>query len=234
MEQPATSIKAGFRTLLHNPKRMRGFTKAERVAIKKASESGVVQDVVRTFGSRLIPIVTGASGAGLGGTAAATVGSTASRGIGARIQMDKAQEVAELVASGGKARAKPSLTPQQTQRQATASLVAARSMPDLENNVEQPKAISAPKKSALFEKIRAQRAKAKSTPSNDENINILSGFLPKQSARRLAKLNSKSPNIKASKIFKEAAKENPEIFFKEDGRSRTISEVYNALTAGDF
>jgi hypothetical protein len=101
MEQPATGIKSGFRALLANPKRLRGFTPAERKAMKKASESGFLQDITRTFGSRLVPIVTGASGGGLGGTAAATLGSTASRGVGARIQADKAREVAEIIARGG-------------------------------------------------------------------------------------------------------------------------------------
>ena len=109
MEQPATAIKTGFRTLLNNPKRMRGFTKEEREAIKRASQSGVVQDVFRTFGSRLIPIVTGASTGGLGQTAAATLGSTASRSIGARIQADKAREVAEIVAGGSRRTSTPSL-----------------------------------------------------------------------------------------------------------------------------
>lgn len=101
MEQPATALKSGFRTLLNNPKRLRGFTEAEKKAIKRASESGVVQDIFRTFGSRLIPIVTGASTGGLGSTAAATLGSTASRSVGARIQADKAREVAETIARGG-------------------------------------------------------------------------------------------------------------------------------------
>lgn len=101
MEQPATAIKSGFRTLLNNPQRMKGFSKAEQEAIRKASQSGVVQDVFRLFGSRLVPIITGASTGGLGATAAATAASTASRGIGARIQVDKANALADLVASGG-------------------------------------------------------------------------------------------------------------------------------------
>ena len=100
--QPATTLKTGFQTLRDNPKRLKSFTKDEREAIKRAAESGVTTDVFRVFGSRLMPIITGATTGGLGTTAAATLGSTASRGIGARLQADRAREVAEIVASGGR------------------------------------------------------------------------------------------------------------------------------------
>jgi len=105
MEQPATGIKSGFRTLYNNPSRMRGFTATERNAIKKAAESGIVSDIIRTAGSRLVPIVAGASGGGLGATAAATAGSIAARGLGARMQIGKANQVADIIARKGAAEA---------------------------------------------------------------------------------------------------------------------------------
>lgn len=113
MEQPATGIKSGFRTLLANPKRMRGFTEDERKAIEKAANTGVLQDVFRMFGSRLVPIGATVAGGGLGPAAAATALSTASRGAGAKMQVNKAAEVANIIANGGKAPVKqigPSLT----------------------------------------------------------------------------------------------------------------------------
>lgn len=99
-EQPATSIKAGFRTLLANPKRMRGFTKSERTAIKNAAETGVVTDVIRSFGSRLIPIVTAATTGSVGATATASAGSLASRGAATRLQLNRANKIAEAILEG--------------------------------------------------------------------------------------------------------------------------------------
>lgn len=97
-DQPATAIKTGFRTLYNNPNKMRGYSDAERQAIKKAAETGVVSDLLRTAGSRLVPIVAGASTGGLGTTAAAAAGSMASRGIAARMQVGRAENAARAVA----------------------------------------------------------------------------------------------------------------------------------------
>lgn len=110
MEQPATSIKSGFNTLLNNPKRMRGYTPEERELIKKAAKTGMFQDVLRMFGSRLVPIGAGVSGGGLGGTAAATAISAGSRNAGARMQVNKAAKLAEAVANGG-VKPQPKLPP---------------------------------------------------------------------------------------------------------------------------
>lgn len=97
-DQPATAIKTGFRTLYNNPNKMRGYSAAEKEAIKKAAESGVLTDLLRTAGSRLIPIVAGASGGGVGTTAAAQMGSMASRGAATRTQLGKANKVARAIA----------------------------------------------------------------------------------------------------------------------------------------
>ena len=98
MEQPATAIKTGFRQLLNNPKRLRGYTDKEKALIKKASQSGNVLDVVRSLGSRLNVITGIASGnpvqAGL-----SMAGSTASRGLGVKLQTNKALDVANEIAS---------------------------------------------------------------------------------------------------------------------------------------
>lgn len=103
MDNPAQGIKSGFRTLLNNPKRLRGFSKAEQEAIKNAAESGVVTDLLRTAGSRLVPIIAGTTSGGLGTTATATAASLASRGAATRVQLGKAKTLADLIAAGGEA-----------------------------------------------------------------------------------------------------------------------------------
>jgi len=96
-DNPATSIKTGFRTLAMNPKRMRGYTPEEAKLIENAAKSGVTTDLLRTFGSRLLPIVVGGAGGGLGATAAASAGSIASRGIASSMQAKRGEKVAREI-----------------------------------------------------------------------------------------------------------------------------------------
>lgn len=98
-DNPATAIKNGFRTLASNPNKMRGFSEMERIAIKKAGQGGPVQDVFRTFGSRLMTIATPFTGAGLGGTAAVAAANMASRGVAEKLAATKAADVARAIAS---------------------------------------------------------------------------------------------------------------------------------------
>lgn len=97
MDQPANGIKSGFRTLLNNPKRMRGFTTKEEVAaIKDAAKSGVIGEALRIPGSRLFPITSAAVGTlggplgGLASTIAAGTASGVSRSLRERYQFGKA------------------------------------------------------------------------------------------------------------------------------------------------
>lgn len=90
-DNPATSIKTGFRTLLENQKRIGGYSPEERQIMKNIATSNAGLDILRTFGSRLMGIVSGATGAGVGGTAAAQGISMASRGAATAMQMNKAQ-----------------------------------------------------------------------------------------------------------------------------------------------
>jgi hypothetical protein len=74
-DNPATSIKNGFRTLARNKKRMRGYTKKERRLIEKTAKSGVVSNTLRTVvGSRLLS-------AGFGFALGGTAGGLASVGV---------------------------------------------------------------------------------------------------------------------------------------------------------
>lgn len=62
MDNPATAIRTGMRTLANNPARFNGFSTQEKALIIKASKSGIVPDALKTLGSKLNPIVALASG----------------------------------------------------------------------------------------------------------------------------------------------------------------------------
>lgn len=99
IDNPATAIKTGFRALLSNPKRARGFTLKEKALMRKAAKTGAVSDTLRVMlGSRFIPIFTAATGGGLGQTAAATAGSIATRGITNRAAAGRAAAVTKEIA----------------------------------------------------------------------------------------------------------------------------------------
>lgn len=106
MEQPATGLRTGFRTLLNNPNRMRGYTPQEAKAIADAAKTGIVGNMFRVFGSGLVPIgagVAGATGGPLGSIVSGTAGygiQQGSKAIGQAMQMAKANKAADLVAGG--------------------------------------------------------------------------------------------------------------------------------------
>jgi len=98
MDNTATGIKNGFRTLSNNPSRMRGYSKETQLAIKKAAESGVISDGLRTIlGSRLIAGLMGAAGGGFTGAVASQAVSASSRGLAAKMQMGKAEKVLRTI-----------------------------------------------------------------------------------------------------------------------------------------
>lgn len=109
MQVPATGIKTGFRTLLRNKSRMRGFSTAERKAIEKAAKTGIVTDVLNVAGSRLGPMMTGVGVGvgtgnpivGLGAALASQAGSSIARKGAYAIQSGKAQKALEKVALQG-------------------------------------------------------------------------------------------------------------------------------------
>lgn len=102
MENPATAIKSGFRTLLNNPQRLRGYSKTEIEAMKEAVNTGFVTDTLKgIFGSRLMGVIGGAAHGPLTGVAGA-ITSAASRGLAEKVQVGKAIKAAEMVATQGK------------------------------------------------------------------------------------------------------------------------------------
>lgn len=94
---PDQAIRSGFSALYRNPARMRGFSLEERAAIKKAAESGVVGDLLGIVGSRLGPIISYASGAGLGADAASAGASIAARGARSAVAVGRAKNAANMV-----------------------------------------------------------------------------------------------------------------------------------------
>jgi len=100
-DNPATALRSGFRTLANNPSKLRGFSKTERVAIKKAAKTGVVTDTLRIMGSRLLPIGAIATGGGVGGATATQLGSISARSLAGKAQAKKAEKVLQTIYSGG-------------------------------------------------------------------------------------------------------------------------------------
>lgn len=100
-QNPATSIKTGFRTLLTNPNRIKGYSTAERKAIKAAAESGNMQDILHTFGSRLVTVGATVAGGGPAGMVASYAAPAAIRSLAEKMAMNKADKVADLIAGVG-------------------------------------------------------------------------------------------------------------------------------------
>jgi len=107
MDNPVTGIKTGFRTLLNNPQRLRGFTQEEQAAMRAAAQTGVVSDALRVAGSRLGAIIAASSGGGIAAGGAAHVLSSVSRKTADALQTSKAQKLADLIANRGQVAPEP-------------------------------------------------------------------------------------------------------------------------------
>lgn len=98
MDRPDTGIKTGMRTLANNEKRLRGFSKAEIAAIKKAAETGGLQELLKTFGSRLIPVIATGTGGSAAGVAASYAVPALSRKASEAVKFGQAENIANMVA----------------------------------------------------------------------------------------------------------------------------------------
>jgi hypothetical protein len=99
-DQPANSIKNGFRTLLNNPKRLRGYSKDEIKLMREAASTNVQLDTLRTIGSRLLGIGTTVTG-NMPAAIAAQVAGRAARTAGENVRIAKAQKVIQEIADPG-------------------------------------------------------------------------------------------------------------------------------------
>jgi hypothetical protein len=99
-DQPANAIKNGFRTLLSNEKRLRGYSKEEIKLIRQAASTNVQLDTLRTIGSRLLGIGTTVTG-NMPAAIAAQVAGRAARTAGENVRIAKAQKVIQEIAEPG-------------------------------------------------------------------------------------------------------------------------------------
>lgn len=96
-KNPQTALQTGFKNLANNKKRLAGYTAEEKKLIQKAAKSGLLTDTVSLLGSRLNFIASLATGQTPGTVAAVQLGSTASRNVAGRMQLAKADRVAQSV-----------------------------------------------------------------------------------------------------------------------------------------
>lgn len=106
MEQPTTGIKSGVRTLLNNPKRKRGYTQAEKDALKAAGKTGIISDALRLAGSGLVPIGGGVAG-GVPGAAVGYAVQQGAKSIAHRLQLNKLDAAKRAIASPYMQQAEP-------------------------------------------------------------------------------------------------------------------------------
>lgn len=99
-DNPTTVIKNGFKNLYTNPNRLKSFNPQERELIRKAAQSGFVEDSLRTMGSRLVPLSAIAGGGGIPAAMAGQATSLASRGLATKAQLARAEKLAEAIISG--------------------------------------------------------------------------------------------------------------------------------------
>lgn len=103
----AAGIKAGFTRLAKNKKKLRGYTKEEVEAIKKAARTGATEGLLRTLGSRLMTIGGAVSG-GVPGAIAGQAASSAARAGASALKGADATRVGKIIAQN------TGLTPQQS------------------------------------------------------------------------------------------------------------------------
>lgn len=126
MDNPATGLKTGFRTLANNSAKMRGYTSAEKKLINKAAKTSQVSDVLRSSGSRLIPIGLTATG-NPAAAVAAHAGTAASRSAAGRLQLGRAEAILSELAKGAPGYVAPSM-PADVSRGTIAALVSGQQM----------------------------------------------------------------------------------------------------------
>ena len=100
-KHPATAIKTGLRQLINNKKKFNRYSPEEQKAIRMAGRTGKIDDLIETAGSRLLQIGGTLKGGVVGGTVAG-VASQALRDVGIERQLNKVQDLSDLVATGGK------------------------------------------------------------------------------------------------------------------------------------
>lgn len=108
----AQAIQNGFGRLMVNPKRFKQYSPAAQDLIQKAAEGSVAVDALKSMGSRLLPIIAGATHGPLAGIAGEAVSQIGKSGAAA-VQLGKANKVAKaIVGKDWKPFIEPTPTPQ--------------------------------------------------------------------------------------------------------------------------
>lgn len=93
-QQPTTALQTGFRQLLGNGKRMRGYDAGDRAMIQRfAKNPGAAGELLRLYSGRLL--ATGAAAHNPLAGAAANLGSTAARSLRDRVALGRAKQLVD-------------------------------------------------------------------------------------------------------------------------------------------
>lgn len=114
MQNPSTGIQTGARQLMADKTRFNRYSPQEQKMIAKAAKTGMVTDLLRQGGSRLVAIGNAVTGGPLQ-AAGAAAGSTLSREGANALQMNRINKVAASVAKNAMPQPKPSLLQQMQQ-----------------------------------------------------------------------------------------------------------------------
>lgn len=96
MEQPATALRTGFRTLL-NSKRINNYSPDMQDLIRQAATVSMPVEILRGLGSRLIPAIAGGTGH-IGGSVIAQGAASIPRNLATQAQMNRAQAILDNIA----------------------------------------------------------------------------------------------------------------------------------------
>lgn len=133
------ALRTEFRAVAMNPKKMRGFTDAEKAAIRKVAMGGPVENLLRMVG-KFAPtgIVSSALSGGVGMVAGGPIGAVAlpTVGMAARqgassLTARNATRAAELMRAGGARPARNAISPAQLEALRSLLLVEAQQAPGL-------------------------------------------------------------------------------------------------------
>lgn len=98
MSNPATSLQVGFRQLLDNGRRMRGFDDGDRKIIQRIADNpSAAMELMRSAGSRLLNIASLGHGPVSG--IATNLGTTAARGISKKLAFRPAEQLLDRLAT---------------------------------------------------------------------------------------------------------------------------------------
>ena len=100
-ENPQLVIKNGFKNIVTNAKKERGYTKQEIKLMQKAAKTGLLTGTLKLAASGLVPIGVGLTGGGLLGAGVAMGLGAAAKAGAAGIQAGKAGKVMQAISNRG-------------------------------------------------------------------------------------------------------------------------------------